>query len=43
LPVEIPWQEAVTRGLAIDGTEADFKMNAESLAISVSDLPVLID
>ncbi len=43
LPVEIPWQEAATRGIAIDGTEVVFKTNAGSLAISVSDLPVLID
>jgi hypothetical protein len=43
LPVEIPWQEAAMRGIAIDGTEAVFRTNAGSLAISVSGLPVLID
>jgi hypothetical protein len=41
--VEIPWQETATRGIAIDGSEAVFKTNAGSLAISVSNLPVLID
>jgi hypothetical protein len=43
LPVEIPWPEAATRGVAIDGTEATFKTNAGSLAISLLDLPIMID
>ena len=33
MPVEIPWQEAATRGIAVDGRDAVFKTNAGSLAI----------
>lgn len=43
VPVEIPWREPATCGIAIDGTEALFKTNGRSLAISVSDRPLLID
>ena len=43
LPVEIPWPEPITRGIAIDGTEAVFKRNERSLTVTVSDLPLLLD
>ena len=43
LSVEIPWQESVGQGIAIDGENAIVQTDMRVLTISVSDMPILVE